>query len=527
MSSHYTAQLWLVVIVYTIFLTGFFPLKPGDSESSISKDLPHSWNRRVGRLVIMVIDALRLDFVVDRAGSESEFKIKYLEEMIQERKAQLVVTRVSPPTVTLPRLKAITTGNVSSPLLSFSLRLTHSLQIPGFVDIIRNFDTKELLEDSLINQWRLHERNITMFGDDTWTKLFPGQFLREDPVSSFFVSDYTEVDQNVTRHLESEMKARDWDVMILHYLGLDHIGHVEGPRSSLVQPKLDEMSAVISQIWSSLREGGGERDMMVVLGDHGMADGGGHGGASQAETLVPLVLLREDVLDTEDTEEEALQVDLVPTLAALTGVPVPRWSLGTVLQSGLTGLGQRELLDIVRHNAEHLQRIASVSGRGCDQAEDMLEEAGRMLEEERAIELLRESSRLLQGKIVREATKYDLYTIILSILILFLLLITNLLIVLTLKHSSLISLTLIMTALTCSHCLLCSFTKSELCSPSPGSVGVLLISAGLFITTLDSLLTVKMKDIRGLSSLKPGGIESTFLLLSCAASVLSVAHGSA
>ena len=105
-----------------------------------------------------------------------------------------------------------------------------------------------------------------MFGDDTWTRLFPGKFLRQDPVTSFFVSDYKEVDDNVTRHLGSEMNRDDWDVMILHYLGLDHIGHVEGPRSSLVQPKLDQMSAVISQIWSSLREG--ERDMMVVLGDH-------------------------------------------------------------------------------------------------------------------------------------------------------------------------------------------------------------------------------------------------------------------
>ena len=112
----------------------------------------------------------------DSKSSKSDFKIRYLEELLNEGGAQLLVTRVSPPTVTLPRLKAIMTGN-----------------IPGFVDIIRNFDSKELMEDSLIRQWRQEGRNITMFGDDTWTNLFPGQFLRQDPTTSFFVSDFTEV----------------------------------------------------------------------------------------------------------------------------------------------------------------------------------------------------------------------------------------------------------------------------------------------------------------------------------------------
>ena len=41
--------------------------------------------------------------------------------------------------------------------------------------------------------------------------------------------------------------------MILHYLGLDHIGHLEGPRSHLIEPKLKEMGQVIEKVWSGLR----------------------------------------------------------------------------------------------------------------------------------------------------------------------------------------------------------------------------------------------------------------------------------
>jgi len=38
------------------------------------------------------------------------------------------------------------------------------------------------------------------------------------------------VDNNVTRHVPEELVKDDWSAMILHYLGLDHIGHKSGPR---------------------------------------------------------------------------------------------------------------------------------------------------------------------------------------------------------------------------------------------------------------------------------------------------------
>jgi predicted AlkP superfamily pyrophosphatase or phosphodiesterase len=46
--------------------------------------------------------------------------------------------------------------------------------------------------------------------------------------------DYTEVDTNVTRHIADELRNDDWNTMILHYLGLDHIGHKSGPRRQVV-----------------------------------------------------------------------------------------------------------------------------------------------------------------------------------------------------------------------------------------------------------------------------------------------------
>lgn len=40
--------------------------------------------------------------------------------------------------------------------------------------------------------------------------------------------DFTEVDNNVTRHVPEQLKQADWSVIVMHYLGMDHIGHKSG-----------------------------------------------------------------------------------------------------------------------------------------------------------------------------------------------------------------------------------------------------------------------------------------------------------
>lgn len=84
----------------------------------------------------------------------------------------------TPPTVTMPRVKALTTGSV-----------------PSFLDLILNFaesDTSSSLaaQDTWLAQIKARGGNVVFYGDDTWLKLFPddGFFLRAEGTSSFFVS---------------------------------------------------------------------------------------------------------------------------------------------------------------------------------------------------------------------------------------------------------------------------------------------------------------------------------------------------
>lgn len=61
-----------------------------------------------------------------------------------------------------------------------------------------------------------------------------------------------QVDDNVTRHLDKVLQREDWDMLILHYLGLDHIGHVFGPSNPLIGQKLSEMDSILMKIHSAL-----------------------------------------------------------------------------------------------------------------------------------------------------------------------------------------------------------------------------------------------------------------------------------
>ena len=65
-------------------------------------------------------------------------------------------------------------------------------------------------------------------GDDTWMTVFPDLFEPSltFPYDSFNVEDLHTVDNGVIAHLFPLLnRTRDWDVLIGHFLGVDHVGH--------------------------------------------------------------------------------------------------------------------------------------------------------------------------------------------------------------------------------------------------------------------------------------------------------------
>ncbi|KAH2126676.1 major facilitator super transporter protein [Aspergillus fumigatus] len=320
----------LIVVAISIFSSGFFPYKsllPGlatFAETNIGTVAPKVFDR----VIFMVIDALRSDFVYSKTSGFS-----FTQSLIRSGAALPFTAHASSPTVTMPRLKAMTTGSV-----------------PSFLDVILNIaesDTSSTLayQDTWLAQIKAQGGQLVMYGDDTWIKLFPGVFDRCDGTTSFFVSDFTEVDHNVTRHVPRELSERDWSAFIMHFLGLDHIGHKAGPKSRHMMTKQREMDSIVALIYAAMEEQEHLQSTLFVLcGDHGMNDAGNHGGSSPGE-ISPALLFISPKFQTKTTPEDSPveafsdlqyyrtveQVDITPTLAGLLGLPIPLNSLGVFI----------------------------------------------------------------------------------------------------------------------------------------------------------------------------------------------------
>ncbi|RDW89321.1 GPI ethanolamine phosphate transferas-like protein 2 [Coleophoma cylindrospora] len=269
------------------------------------------------------------------------------------------------PTITMPRVKAVTTGS-----------------IPSFLDVILNFaesDTTSSLasQDTWLAQMKAKKSGkMIMYGDDTWLKLFPGFFDRADGTSSFFVSDFTEVDNNVTRHIPDELKNNDWNTMIMHYLGLDHIGHKTGPRGPNMIPKQREMDGIVRQIFESMEaENHLQSTLLVLCGDHGMNDAGNHGGSAPGETSPALVFISPKLKPISQGVEVPApfqedfqyyqvveQSDVVPTLGALLGFPAPKNNLGAFIPDFLPFWNNStDKVQILLRNAKQIVTIITAT----------------------------------------------------------------------------------------------------------------------------------------------------------------------
>ncbi|EGW35075.1 major facilitator superfamily protein [Spathaspora passalidarum NRRL Y-27907] len=401
---------WIVQIILTVlnivglllFFRGFFPSKvvlPGHNEFSSVSPFLNRGKPQFSKFVLMVVDAMRSDFCY----SDTHSNFHFLHELINQGHAIPFTAFSNPPTVTLPRLKGITTGGT-----------------PNFLDAIVNInddksDTSQGLnsQDSWVYQFLHAGKKINFFGDDTWLRLFPDQFSEVDGTNSFFVSDFTEVDHNVTRHLDNQLSGNNWDGLILHYLGLDHIGHKGGPESVYMKSKQEEMDQVLKRLYT-YAEKSREDIVIVLMGDHGMNEIGNHGGSSIGETSAALTFISPKfkqpglVAPVSNVSDFAYynkisQIDLVPTLSTLLNIPIPKNSLGIIARPVLELWPEKARLPILLENCKQVMDLYIAK---YDDRTEVVEK-WESLKAESSIDKVYEFLSDIQGDMAASATNYD------------------------------------------------------------------------------------------------------------------------
>ena len=316
------------------------------------------WHPRTfDRTVIILIDALRYDFTIPSHRFTSEPQQKYyldnfpiLHETAVSSPAHafLLPFIADPPTSTLQRLKGLTTGT-----------------LPTFIDIGSTFAGTAIEEDNIVSQLKEAGKTIVHLGDDTWHSLFPGYFdpNMTRPYDSFNVWDLHTVDNGVIEHIMPllDQSPVQWDVLIGHFLGVDHAGHRYGPDHPAMAEKLRQMNDVTEQIIQKLDD----QTLLVIMGDHGMDVKGDHGGESDEEIEAALWMYSKKprfgrvgadaVLPPSTAKERPVgQIDLVSTLSILLGLPIPFNNLGRPMAEAFAGPGRTDwkILARVGHLAQ-------------------------------------------------------------------------------------------------------------------------------------------------------------------------------
>ncbi|CAM8898597.1 unnamed protein product [Rhodiola kirilowii] len=310
-----------------LFIFGFFPVKPTLSGVSGVESFHPPWDApepddgfsiqnfppeelkslyqnlslvppQFDRLILMVIDGLPAEFVLGKNGQSPPRGLvdamPYTQSILRRDGSIGYHAVAAPPTVTMPRLKALASGAIG-----------------GFLD----------------------------------------------------VKDTVQVDFNVSRHLGEELCKEDWDVMILHYLGLDHIGHIGGRNSDLMIPKLREMDEVIKAIHLSIQESetnDHKRALLLVVSDHGMTFSGNHGGSSFEETDTLALFIGPKSIGSRygSSATSINQVDIPPTLALLFGVPIPKNNVGILIPDIFKSLQEDQQLRALELNSWQLLRLS-------------------------------------------------------------------------------------------------------------------------------------------------------------------------
>uniref|UniRef100_A0A0K0DAI4 GPI ethanolamine phosphate transferase 3 n=1 Tax=Angiostrongylus cantonensis TaxID=6313 RepID=A0A0K0DAI4_ANGCA len=253
--------------------------------------------------IVLLVDALRYDFMVPpEDGAPTTFFRGQMPGVakLMTRGGQIGLLLADPPTTTLQRIKALTTGT-----------------LPTFIDAGDNFSPSPIInEDNIFFQARSCTLNVTFMG------------LRSTQIFSHVLIHSRVLTSTISTALTMRSKSPAADLVIAHLLGVDHCGHKYGPNHIQMSNILWKMDKIIMETANALFE----NDLLIVLGDHGMTTTGDHGGDSDDETHAGLLVYspshKFDVLPGD-----LRQIDLVPTISLLLGLPIPFSNLGIVIDS--------------------------------------------------------------------------------------------------------------------------------------------------------------------------------------------------
>lgn len=290
------------------------------------------------RVVVVVVDALRAD------ASRTLPTLNRLREIGAERTA-----RTGQPSLSYPSWTVIGTGAWQEQS-----------------GVTTNFYKRDILVDTIFEAAKRKGLTTAIVGAGAgWPQLYArgvdvnvGIEGPSDPYSD--LQAVRRMDDQIEATALRVLAEKKPDLLLVHLAEPDNAGHARGAASREYADAIATIDARIGRLAAALDL----RDTTIlVTGDHGMLDRGGHGGWEPEVLTVPLVAAGAGI--RSGRYAEATQADIAPTVAVLLGTSIPTHSQGQPLFDMLNlpaGLRARRAVDAAAQLRERYAQYAQVIG---------------------------------------------------------------------------------------------------------------------------------------------------------------------
>lgn len=299
----------------------FFPLLSmegafyGYSSSLKIPDYPHQSGGKSSNVLLIVVDGLRVD-MAKSLSSLTKFPVT------------TGTLRTKPPSWSNPCFSNIVTGTWQE---------FHSVTSNEFQEIIPVEQIFTFSSSSFVTAFSGDESSRALIGDTA--------SMAYAPISS----QSPEEEDILILKKAKEFLALKPSFLLVHLNQVDHYLHYSGISGEPTAKALRNIDSLLDDLLSDVDL---NSYSVIVTSDHGHLDQGGHGGGEDIVLTTPLFMFGARI--KPGIQVSGTQIDIAPTVAVLTGAPIPRYSLGEPLwdvldlplevkvQAALRLLGERD-----------------------------------------------------------------------------------------------------------------------------------------------------------------------------------------